>query len=201
MRFVSIDIETTGLDPNRCEVLEIGAVIHDPLPLLEELPTFRFRIRRQVYTGEPCALSMHHDLFKDLATMPRNTGREVPNGTTRHRDYCGIECEFPAKFASWLRSWHIDSMNFVAAGKNFAHFDEPFLKKITGSETIQWHHRILDPGSMYVLDDDEFVPGTNECCRRAGINPADIPGDEHTSIHDALVVIALIRKGLLRGTK
>ena len=195
MRFVSIDIETTGLDPNRCEILEIGAVINDPAALLEELPTFRFRIRREVYTGEPYALSMHSDLFRALATEPRNFVVRREDFYNWPQDWYGLECEFHRKFADWFRAWGIDPQKFVVAGKNFANFDAPFLKKIKGEEPINWHHRILDPGSMYVRPDDEFVPDTLECCRRAGIRPENIPGDPHTSIHDALVVVELIRRG------
>lgn len=193
MRFVSIDIETTGLDPETCQVLEIGAVIEDERLALIELPTFRYRILRDSYMGEPYALSMHKDLLRDLATMPRNNGLGDFSGELLGRDWYGFECEFPRKFAEWLRSWGVDPTKFVAAGKNFANFDAPFLKKIKGTEPIVWHHRILDPGSMYVRPDDEFLPDTTECCRRAGIDSTDIPGDEHTAIHDALVVIALIR--------
>lgn len=194
MRFVSIDIETTGLDPDTCQVLEIGAVINDPGVRLEKLPTFRFRIRREVYTGEPWALSMHRDLFKDLATKKRNTD----SGFCTHHlndDWYGLGCEFQSYFAEWLLMCDIDPTKFVAAGKNFASFDAPFLKKLRtpGAKLIRWQHRILDPGSMYVRPDDSVIPDTDECCKRAGLYSIDIPGDKHTSIHDALVVIALIR--------
>lgn len=196
MRFVSIDIETTGLDPETCEVLEVGAVVHIPAVALEKLPTFRYRILRKSYKGEPHALSMHKDLFKDLATKGRNTGM-LGDYTGEHlaKDWYGFECEFPSHFAKWLRSWDVDPTKFVAAGKNFAHFDEPFLKKIKGTEPTNCHHRILDPGNMYVRPDDEFVPSTLECCRRAGVRPENIPGNPHTAIHDALVVVELIRRG------
>ena len=201
MKYVSIDIETTGLNPNTCEILEIGAVVDTPTLRLEDLPTFRFRILRDMYIGELYALSMHGELSKDLAIQPRNTigygtfgAYRTDIGPFEARTWCGFEDEFPSQFADWLRQIGIDPTDFVVAGKNFANFDGPFLKKIIGT-TVQWHHRILDPGSMYALPSDEKVPDTNECCRRAGINPADIPGNEHTSIHDALVVIALIRKG------
>lgn len=191
MRFVSIDIETTGLDPDRCEILEVGAVINDPGVWIEKLPTFRFRILREVYTGESYALSMHRDLFKDLAISERNCRNPQTGGELMAKDWYGHEDAFQHKFAEWLQSWGIDPLNFTVAGKNFANFDAPFLKKIKGA--IQWHHGILDPGSMYVRPDDEVIPNTNLCCTRAGLYPEDIPGDEHTSIHDALVVIALIR--------
>jgi DNA polymerase III epsilon subunit-like protein len=195
MRFVSIDIETTGLDPNTCQVLEIGAVIEDDRLGLNELPTFRYRILRDNYVGEPYALSMHKDLFKDLANATRNTTGGIQARGVALMNLCwyGLEREFATYFAEWLLACDIDPTKFVAAGKNFAHFDEPFLKTLTGTGIVRWHHRILDPGSMYVRPTDEFMPDTNECCRRAGLDPAYIPGDEHTSIHDALVVVALIR--------
>lgn len=192
MRFVSIDIETTGLDPETCEVLEIGAVINSTIDL-EGLPTFRYRILRDSYKGEPYALNMHQDLFKDLATKKRTTGSHSVGGSRWHKEWYGLECEFPEYFADWLRSWGIDPTKFTAAGKNFAGFDGPFLKKIKGD--VNWCHRVLDPGSMYARSDDEVVPDTLECCRRAGIRPENIPGDPHTAIHDALVVVELIRRG------
>jgi DNA polymerase III epsilon subunit-like protein len=197
MRFVSIDIETTGLDPDRCEILEVGATINDPAALLEELPTFRFRFLREVYQGEPFALSMHRDLFLDLSRTPRNT--HLHPGENAPRDWYGWPSEFNRKFSGWLQSWGIDARNFVAAGKNFANFDARFLRRLIEPERVKWHHRILDPGNMYMLPTDEQVPGTATCCQRAGIYPDNIPGEEHTAVHDALVVAALIRKKL--GTR
>jgi DNA polymerase III epsilon subunit-like protein len=198
MRFVSIDIETTGLDSDTCEVLEIGAVINTPDVDLEKLPTFRFRILRDSYMGEPYALSMHRDLFKDLATKERNTARTCCSNKHVSQDWYGYESEFQSYFAEWLIACDIDPTRFVAAGKNFANFDAPFLKKLRtpGSKIAHWHHRILDPGSMYARPSDEFVPDTLECCRRAGINPGNIPGEPHTAIHDALVAVELIRRKL-----
>ncbi len=190
MRFVSIDIETTGFNPETCEILEIGAIIEDDRLGLDELPTFRFRCLRDVYTGEPQALSMHRDLFRDLANAPKST---VDSEAFRTDNWYAHPDAFRRMFSRWLQAWGIDPENFVAAGKNFANFDARFLRRLGLSGMVKWHHRILDPGSMYVRGDDEFMPDTNECCKRAGLYPGDIPGEEHTAIHDALVVIALIR--------
>ena len=41
MPYVSIDIETTGLDPATCQILEIGAVWDDWTQPLQNLPTYR----------------------------------------------------------------------------------------------------------------------------------------------------------------
>jgi len=40
-KYVSLDIETTGLNPENCQVLEIGAVIDDGTTPIEDCPTFQ----------------------------------------------------------------------------------------------------------------------------------------------------------------
>ena len=42
MRIVSIDTETTGLDYDTCQILQVGAVIEDTINVrpLDELPRF-----------------------------------------------------------------------------------------------------------------------------------------------------------------
>ena len=70
MRLVSIDLETTGLDPRCCDIIEFGAVAFDsdkPDIPVEELPTFHAYIVRAVYQGEPFALGMHAAIFKRIA--------------------------------------------------------------------------------------------------------------------------------------
>ena len=58
MKYVSIDIETTGLDPETCQILQVGAVIEDTQNLLplEELPKFNCIVEHPAYTGSPYAL-------------------------------------------------------------------------------------------------------------------------------------------------
>ena len=72
MKYVSIDIETTGLNPDTCNTLEFGAVLEDTVnwKLLEELPTFRRVLRPPVAVGiycvEPSAVTMHTKLFEEI---------------------------------------------------------------------------------------------------------------------------------------
>jgi hypothetical protein len=68
MLYVSIDLETTGLDPNACQVIEFAAVIEDtlnPLPY-EELPKFSKLVLHDSVQGELYAVNMNAAIFKEL---------------------------------------------------------------------------------------------------------------------------------------
>jgi len=97
----------------------------------------------------------------------------------------------------WLKIHEI-FQNFQAAGKNFANFDARFIRRLPNAKSLKWYHGILDPGSMWTQKKDLHVPTTATCIDRAGISilVSDLPGKPHTAIHDALVVCALVRKGL-----
>lgn len=68
MKFISIDIETSGLDTEKYDVLSIGAIIEDTnnkLPY-EDLPKFNVAIKRQEITGSPFAINMNRDLIESI---------------------------------------------------------------------------------------------------------------------------------------
>jgi DNA polymerase III epsilon subunit-like protein len=196
MKYVSIDIETTGLNPDKCEILEMAAVYdNNPVIPIEQLPVFRYRVKKDTYTGEPYALHMHQRLLFDIATHPVNVSAL---GRTSWDNQYGSPVWLAKKFQSWLYDQDIDPHCFNVAGKNFANFDARFLRQLDGwKQFIKWHHRILDPGSMYVRPGDTQLPGTGECCGRAGIYTADeIDGSKHEALFDARVVVALVRKAM-----
>jgi len=68
MKYISIDIETTGLDPENNQILSIGAIIEDTnniLPL-ESIPTFHAAIIRENVTGSLVALNMNNKLIETI---------------------------------------------------------------------------------------------------------------------------------------
>jgi len=197
MKYVSIDIETTGLDPETCDILEVAAVIdNDPSVPATKLPTFRYRFVQELYRGRPIALVMHWDLFMDLASHAKNAKNVDLIGPPQN--FYGPPSKFALSLNRWLYDHRIDPLAFVVAGKNFANFDARFLSKLPRiSAYVKWHHRILDPGNMFVLPGDLVVPDTNECCLRAGIN-LDTQGLRHTAIYDAQQVVSLVRAGFER---
>lgn len=180
MKYVSIDIETTGLDPNNCQTIEIGAVVDDlsNLTPIEELPVFHAYIDHGVFSGEPFALSMHSEIFRRIAIKEK--GFNICS-----RSSVGIA------FTSWLYENGIKE-RYTAAGKNFAAFDLVFLKELPGMTTgnVRPHHRIIDPGIMFWHpDQDDKLPNLKLCKERAGIE-----GEvAHTAVEDALDVVKLVR--------
>ena len=69
MIYCSIDIETTGLNSDTCQILEIGVVVEDTSKKLRvgKLPTLRLLIDRNEITGQPYAINMNARIFRILA--------------------------------------------------------------------------------------------------------------------------------------
>jgi len=183
-KYVSLDIETTGLNPENCQVLEIGAVIDDGTTPIEECPTFHCYVDHGLILGEPFAVSMHQTILRRIATHEE--------GYTYLQPW-----EVATRFHDFLKEHGLDSENekVFVAGKNYASFDARFLSKITSwDKHIQVHHRILDPAALYWQPETDGVelPDTKTCMKRA-----DIPGEvAHTAVEDARTVALLIRRAL-----
>ena len=159
MKFVSIDIETTGLDSDACQVLEFAAVLVDTeLPFSRSnLPTFSAIVVHPEIHGDPAALAMNAELIKKIADVLTPSGGIKP--IAPFPEYCEPD-EVAAEFRKWLTLNGVSKPTF--AGKNVAGFDLPFLRKLVGWDSVGGHHRVLDPGSMYAQPKHEYVPGLRE---------------------------------------
>lgn len=172
MKYVSVDIETTGLDFKNHQIIEFGAVIDDFVTPLEELPTFTKVIYQFRVIGSPEAIVMNHRIFKLMA-----------NG-----DDCVFIEHLAEVFGNWLKKY--TARVLPPAGKNYASFDERFLQKVPGWNHLPLHRRSLDPGSMYFdPQKDVVVPEMQDCLGRAGLKPTAL----HEALADALDVVRLIR--------
>ena len=188
MRFVSIDIETTGLIPTKHMILEIGAVIGDFVTPVDQFSTFRRVICRELIVGHPYALDMNAALIKEIAH--RSVGGYVDSCRQAYRDMklWLLREGFPVTADQRVK--------FTAAGKNFAGFDLPFLRGEIGEVgEVSWDaefvvkHRVFDPGSLYFRHGDDVIPDLATCMKRAGIEGVVT----HTAIDDALNVVKVLR--------
>lgn len=189
MKYVSIDIETTGLNPETCSIIEFGAVIDDLSCLnpIDKLPKFQRYVNiaelHNLIVGEPYALSMHGEIFKRLA---------------EHDIYKYKFCDcdrLTFEFSEFLLNNKIDQPINVA-GKNFSGFDIQFLRRLP-NWNIRIHYRTIDPAILFLEPTDNNMPDTKTCKERAGFT-----GEvAHTAIEDCLDIIQLVRRGLLRKWK
>ena len=228
MKYFSIDIETTGLDTQACDILSFGAVFEDTnkrLPFLE-IPKFHAVMHLEQIYGEIVALDINRDLIKQLRHLrdmkfKREFG-DLPvsiSGDTVEGLCPSIYMypnQLPGIFALWVErclsgaiydqviSGNVDTtyakfegykssmVRIVAAGKNYATFDGVFLKNRIEkwSNLIRTGHKIIDPGTLFIdWDNDDKVPGLDQCKQRAGI-----PGlVTHNAIEDAWDVVEVLR--------
>lgn len=179
--YISIDTETTGLDPERCQVLEFGAVLENWRDPIDQLPYFHRYLKWDEVRGNPYAVSMNAETLRKIAAADPSTPLCAPE-------------ELGNQFANWLAHYHLDPKKITAAGKNFASFDMPFLYQIPQFRThVRFKHRAIDPAILYWRPDaDEALPGMAECLRRAELDDYVA----HTAIADARAVILLIRRGV-----
>ncbi len=182
MKYVSIDLETTGLDPNNCQVLEIAAIIEDTKALLprEQCPIFhRYVDHGNRLSGEPFALVMNSQLLKKTLDLVKAKDPSVC--TPEH-----VMIDFDA----FLKANGIPN-KVLAAGKNFAFFDREFIRRLPHAEKVRFHHRALDPVTLYTdFANDEVPPNMDDCMSRAGLTASG----KHQAADDAWDVICLLRK-------
>jgi oligoribonuclease (3'-5' exoribonuclease) len=185
VRYCSIDIETTGIDTNNCQLLEIGVVVDDladPQPL-DKLPSFHAYILREKYTGEPYALQLHQQIFRRIYKREQPYQYLIPSAASY-------------SMAHFLTQ-HFGDKKITVAGKNFANFDLRVLERELPEfkERVNLSHRTFDPSSLYFRLGDKELPSSTVCMERAGLE-----GEvAHTAIEDAKMVIQLLRKRYCNG--
>lgn len=193
MKYISIDIETTGLNPEKCQILEFAAVIDDTdkVRKISDLPRLhlRFAFGEGIY-GEPYALNLNAAI---IAKIHKDDESECPivSRFNLSRDLK----DFLLKNGYTKETIHLyDSVaeKIVVAGKNFQGFDKKFLDKIDAFEGLKLSHRCIDPTILFWQQDDKELPSSEKCYARAGLKEEV----KHTALEDAIGIIKLVRRGL-----
>lgn len=132
MRFVWLDLETTGLDPNTCAVIAIGMVITDEK--LNELARFECLADPTGQAWEPFAFKMHTE-----------------SGFLRRCiDSCDDWRMAATKAGMFLARQNLDPEETFFAGSS-VHFDVAFLKVHAPALLRFASYRLLDVSVFRVL--------------------------------------------------
>lgn len=180
MKYLSLDLETTCLQPAPEHILQISMVVEDstvPNTPVKDLPHFTCFVKQDRIEGEAYALGMNGWIL-DIISGRDKRPQPYPILT---------QAEWLEKALYFLR-FHFGGNKVTVAGKNVAGFDIPFLPKEL-SKTFR--HKVLDPGSLYVnWATDDQAPNFEECKKRAGMTGPVA----HDAREDAMDVILLLRK-------
>lgn len=191
MKYVSTDLETTGLVAEECQTLEIGAIVSDTsdrtTPILE-LPKFHCLVWHPIVKGDPFAMALNARILKEIAgKRPYLQPEFASDGTPIYTVKQAVQA-----FKTFLIE-HFGELKCInVAGKNFNKLDRPFLAALDKEFQEAFRARVLDPAILYVLPEDECLPGTETCLQRAGLDP----NVSHKALEDAGDIIRLIRRGL-----
>jgi hypothetical protein len=133
--YVSIDIETTGLDPMTCQTLEVGAVIDDWTSPIDELPVFRRVLSYQEVSGSPFAMALNANLLKFISNEPQDKD-SMPKGA----------------LDTWLEKCAIPKEGFPYA----------VILKLLGDEPLRWYeipNLLLTMGRAFSLKEAKTLGG------------------------------------------
>ncbi|WP_375435906.1 hypothetical protein [uncultured Hymenobacter sp.] len=186
MRYISLDLETSGGRPQRHQILELAAVVEDtkhPLPL-PELPAFRRIVRHPEYVGTAGALALNARLLQELAGKEPNPELCTPDELLPQlRDFL-LQHNF--------KTDKNDCISVTMAGKNIASFDLGFLRELPGYGTlVRAEPAMLDPAVFYLnWRKDSRLPTMTICKARAGFTDTSVA---HEALADALDVVQLLR--------
>jgi DNA polymerase III alpha subunit (gram-positive type) len=220
MKYISIDIETTGLDPEKNKIISVAAIIEDTenkLPF-EQCPKFNVAVLQNELIGSARAITINKQLISDIADY-QDANIETRKLIDSESEYKFVtEDEIAKNFYWWLDenglgnglnendgySTIVDGkikpvingstrpITINVAGKNFATFDMLFLKQLPWwQKLIKIRQRVLDPAILVVdWKNDTSLPNLKQCKERTGIEGIVT----HNALEDAWDVIEVMRK-------
>ena len=184
MRYIALDLETTGLNPKTDQILSVGMVIENTnnQEPLDQLPKLHLYVIRDRISGSVAAIAMNKFII-DSIDLYNNIGVAREDVTYVH----------PEQIIPFICGFLADNNMFLIpvtiAGKN-PNFDISFLKELEGYEKLYIGRRVLDPTILYTkFSTDWSPPDLRECLERAGIDKRV----SHDAIEDSLDIIRLFR--------
>lgn len=175
MKFISLDLETTGLDPVENQIIEIGCVFVDTQKKIYK--EFHKYVRNPKYIGSEYALALNARIFEVL--------KENKDQDIIHISNLGLA------LSVWFKEceYGYDEEIYIA-GKNVEAFDLKFIRNQIQGLSNPFKRRTLDPAVLYlnILEDND-IPNLQECKNRAGFKDIEV---SHNALEDAWDVVNLL---------
>jgi oligoribonuclease (3'-5' exoribonuclease) len=160
MIYISVDVETTGLEKDRYQILSIGAIIEDTSKKLpfDEIPKFHAAILHNEITGSPFAINMNSKIIEAVAQYQNAENQDEKNDIVQ---MTGMQFYQEDQVVEGFYRWLFDNglvdfdpllagqmvgiengksypaltskmkpVTINVAGKNFASFDKHFLERL-----------------------------------------------------------------------
>jgi oligoribonuclease (3'-5' exoribonuclease) len=160
MRLCALDLETSGRDPQKDLILQLGAVVFDT-ETKETLGTFQKLVHHERVQGETYALAMNADLLK-----------EIDNGN-------GYEWKAVVGMLGEFLWDHFRDTSPCAVGFNVGPFDVAFINANTHHRLF--HHRTIELGSLLMPIFASHEPVSSKQAAKL-LNKEDL---DHTALADA----------------
>lgn len=182
--YVALDVETTGLDAQKHQVLQIGAVAltHTDINQCETFSVFvdptqgpKTGVYGQDIVGEPYALAMNSWILDELAG-----GAGIP------------AMEATDRLTAWLSQFdpQNESARFInTVGVNFGSFDWQFLKNLPFFPTKFFGYRHTEVGSRFATP---FGPVSMTERFKQIAEKHNIEGQAHEAVFDARCTLAAL---------
>lgn len=204
--YISIDLETTGLDTSKVQILQIGWVIDDGVSPIDKLERGSILIQNsEISYGENYALGMNAWIFQEL--MKKYQDRKYPTMSPQRAIFeLMVAVKKAAKLAhdyDVAQGRKKPNQRVQIAGKNPANFDWPIVlnnmkrpvdsvtdaeyqeESLLGVEKVD--HRFVDIGAVF-YGDFGYNPSFDSICQLANIPPIN-----HDALDDAMAVVIGLR--------
>lgn len=220
MKYIVIDIETSGLDADNNKILSVAAIAEDSENVLpyKDLPKFHVGVLHYQVTGSFEALAINSTLIGNITRYLRSSPAEKEAYDKRSLNNADDPRFLPEdKVAEYFFYWLQDAgyevksdrvvsvdgkiyammhsgvnpVTINAAGKNFGTFDKLFLEKLPRwKQFVKVKQRILDPAILYVDWKTDENLPNLETCKRRANLDAVI---SHNALEDAWDTLQVLR--------
>lgn len=191
MKYVSIDIETTGIDPTQSQLIEIAMIVDDttkPTIPVQQLPTYHKYVKHDQYYGNVGAICMNERIFELLND---DVDKDIIHVNDLVRDMYEFLKQNHIILEKNENKNHVETHTVVPAGKNFASFDKLFIEKLPHFDDKLFHfsYRVLDPATAFLRFEDSEIPDSECCANRSYTEFLH----NHHAVDDANSVIEQLR--------